>query len=122
MSSVLLPVSVFSSDEKLKFHVGRIYPIPMPGCGWHIEFYSNDKTKSVFLGDLDSVLGMYSFLTTEYKFERTNLGHYDEDKADFIIDYIGRNSYEIPYMVTSVKIFFVFVENGVYKKVYYEVA
>ena len=122
MNSILLPVSVFSSDKKIKFHIGEIHPIQMPVCGWHIEFYSNNETKSVFLGSLESVLSMYSFLTTEYKFDRTNLGYYDEDKADFVINYIGRNSYEIPYMVISVKIFFVFIENGIYEKVYYEVA
>jgi hypothetical protein len=112
----------FFDKEKMKhlFLVDSVETIPTPKAGWYIEFYSNGVTKSVRVSSADEAYSLYNFLVNTYSPGIFNFSkYYEEEMIEFIIEYIGRDSNESPYSVSSVRIFHLFFDCGFYKKMYY---
>jgi hypothetical protein len=52
------------------------------------------------------------------KFPKNSL---NQEEKDFLINNFGRNDFGDFQEIDKVRVFYLFCENGVYKKVYYEV-
>jgi hypothetical protein len=112
----------FLDEERINhsFAVDVVEIIRSPKLGWYIEFFSNNETKRVWVSSANEAYDLYHFLVNIYNPSISNFSKYkDEDKIEFLIDNVGRDSNESPYSVSSVKIFLLFFDSTDYKRMYY---
>ena len=121
MDEVLLSTRVADKKTGLNFYIGRLEILPSYVIGWNIEFHFNNKIKTIHFGSEEEALDFCGFFLTTYLDKKIPVRSYPREKIDFIVGNFGRDNFGNLNSIDQVRLFYLFIENGVYKKVYYEV-